>query len=485
MESFEYTGHWWLPEKPDRKLRGNLKFDPSSTARLTLNGQLFPMVDFSVNDLKEIPIIHGIIDGVAYTLQQCIALANYKNFGIGHTDIQILYIFRGQHFAAVEDIVFDEVTVSYPSLDDWIDHGKSDISISYEARDDSLALGRAHKISSLEELVYHIASVPFDPITFHSQEGQGVRIEYTLTRRLPGNDESSLSLKNRARLSVLPSQALPFFGTAERPGFYSKILYRLSYFLTLATGQINDAQSVCGTITASGSSQRVQVYVPTRIPKHSYYMQPLFALVDVQNDLSKYLTNWHTLFDRLWEVFDLYFRWNDDLYAGRLYHTTTDFLNMARALEAYHRRLYDKPYIDEAKYRRKKKKIIRAIRGTFGKDFGEKLVQDLAYGNSYSFAQRLRSICVEVLCDVSGALGEVLGDLDGFVRTVVDTRNDLTHMLENPGENAIRRDDLKSYHEFVTKMRILLRMCFLTEMEFPPALVSRLITENRKHENLM
>ena len=485
MESFEITGDWWLPEACDRKIRGKLAFNSIASSRLTLYGQLYPTVTFGLRNPKEIGFLHGEVDGVAFTLQGCYAIKSYLFSDVNETLVDVVYIYKGHHFREIDDIAFQSVTVSYPSLDDWIDHGKLKVSVNHSEGDSSRDRHLVRRITSLEEFGWHLANVPFEPVEFHSEDNLGTLFDYKLTRRLPLKDEDPAKWKRRACLKISPRQVAPFFGSDDYRGLADLIWFRLPNFLTLATGRVNDPQSITGTVSLSGFSRSVTVYRSTREPETGYYKQPLFALDDVKDDLSKYLTNWNRSYDKLWEVYELYFRWNYDLYHRRLYHTTTSFLNMARALEAYHRRLYDKPYICETTYKRKKKIVIKAIRDAFRKPFSEKLIQDLAYGNRYSFASRLDSICGEVLGDFEGLLGELFGDLEEFVRTVVDTRNRLTHVSEKPAKRAILDYDLKSLHEYVTKMRILLRACFLKEMEFPPDLVRRLMTENREHEDLM
>lgn len=486
MESFEVKGNWWLPEASDRKIRGTLSFDPTSTmGRLTLKGQMFSNIDFDPLNPREIAIVLGECDGVAYTLQQCYAIVTHRIYSIAKTVIDTVYIFKGEHFDNVEDIVFENVTVSYPSLDGWIDHAKLKSSVNRTDSDSSIARQLGRRISSLAELAFHVANVPFEPLDFHSEDNLGSKFDYKLTRRLPLRDEDPAKWKRRARLIISPRRVGPFFGSNEYCGLAELVLFRLPNFLTLATGRINDPQSIKGKVSRADVSQSVTIYRSTRAPETGFFMQPLFVLDDVKDNLSKYLSNWNIMYYKLWEVYDLYFRWNFDLYHGRLYHTTTSFLNMARALEAYHRRLYDKPYICEATYKRKKKKVIKTIRATFCKSFSDKLIQDLSYGNQYSFARRLKSILREVLGGLEGLHEELFGDLEIFVRTVVDTRNKLTHVSEEPSQYAIPDNDLKSLHEYVTKMRMLLRMCFMVEMEFPIDLVRRLMTENRKHENLM
>ena len=50
MEEFEYKGKWWLPEKPDEKLSGILKFHPVTGARLELVGSFIEFkADLKIN----------------------------------------------------------------------------------------------------------------------------------------------------------------------------------------------------------------------------------------------------------------------------------------------------------------------------------------------------------------------------------------------------------------------------------------------------
>ena len=78
MESFEVIGEWWLPDSSDKRLSGTLSFDPtSSMGNLRLNGQLFAVMDFGPTNPKEIPILLGEVDGVAYTLKQCYAVYSH------------------------------------------------------------------------------------------------------------------------------------------------------------------------------------------------------------------------------------------------------------------------------------------------------------------------------------------------------------------------------------------------------------------------
>lgn len=487
MECFEHMGYWWLPEyiESRKRIRGKLSFDPATGGRLRLYGQLYPSVDFSPLNPKEIGIIHGEIDGVAFTLQGCYAIESYLFSDVNETLVDAVYIYKGHHFKEIEDIAFQSVTVSYPYLDEWIDSNRFEVSVR-EKSDNGDEDGRAvRKLASLEELAFLLANVPFEPVEFYTEDDFDRRIHYSLTKSLPDKNAAPAEWKHRARISITPNEILPFFGDGSGNSYSEIVFVRLANFLTLATSRVNDPLSVWGTVSGTDAPSVVSVYCPTHEPESVGVRKMLFTFDDVKDDLSKYFSNWNRKYDNLQEVYDLYFRWNYDLHKGQLSHPTTQFLDMARALEVYHRRLYDEPYICKAEYKQKKKAVLELLRETFDEELSKKLVDDIGRGNLYSFSKRLESILNHILRDYTTLLELFLGDLHKFQRTVVDTRNDLTHILERPGKNAIDRFDIKIFHEYVTKTRLLLRMCFLVELKLSPDQVNRIMNRELDDHRLL
>ena len=62
----EMKGYWWLPETPDLRIGGTVKYDPSQGLSLDLFGALHPILSSERN--KAIPLIHGLEDGKEVTL---------------------------------------------------------------------------------------------------------------------------------------------------------------------------------------------------------------------------------------------------------------------------------------------------------------------------------------------------------------------------------------------------------------------------------
>jgi len=58
MDKFEYKGRWWLPDKPEKRISGTLRFTPNEGAILELIGSFKDTKD--INKMLEPEIILGI-----------------------------------------------------------------------------------------------------------------------------------------------------------------------------------------------------------------------------------------------------------------------------------------------------------------------------------------------------------------------------------------------------------------------------------------
>ena len=99
MESREYRGTWWLPERPDDDLRGKLTFSPDKGAILALEGRLLagPMDDRNPRRI-ETPIIHGLVGMQEFTLKDCFGSIEGLFVSSMTTLVGAKYVFLGGHF---------------------------------------------------------------------------------------------------------------------------------------------------------------------------------------------------------------------------------------------------------------------------------------------------------------------------------------------------------------------------------------------------
>jgi hypothetical protein len=116
MADLETRGQFWLPETPDQKVAGILRFTPGDGGRLELIGQL---VDPNVSAT---PRIVGTVGSVgAVTLDNCLPIS-HMGFGTGLSEQVFLVgvIFSGLEYEPDEQPVFDEVVVELRHLFDWM-----------------------------------------------------------------------------------------------------------------------------------------------------------------------------------------------------------------------------------------------------------------------------------------------------------------------------------------------------------------------------
>ena len=83
-----------------------------------------------------------------------------------------------------------------------------------------------------------------------------------------------------------------------------------------------------------------------------------FTFDDVKEELPELLKNWVEKSDKLWSVYDLFFK---SYYNHRL-DLRTYFLFLAQALEAYHRNLYGGVYKSMEEYASNREELNAAIK---------------------------------------------------------------------------------------------------------------------------
>jgi len=120
MKEFEYNGIWWLPNNPNKKISGILKFHPVEGATLDLNGSFKDIKDINSFSQPE-TILGNTSNAKIFTLYKCIE-NNIRLSMPGYlcSSFIVTIIFEGHHFKKEEDILFDSLSISYPYLEEWM-----------------------------------------------------------------------------------------------------------------------------------------------------------------------------------------------------------------------------------------------------------------------------------------------------------------------------------------------------------------------------
>lgn len=127
----EWTGHWWLPEQPDRTVPGVLRYDPDEGLRLSLIGGFEDRVmrEFGnggvavMEGSRSWPVILGVAENKEITLLGCYPVSS-KSYGIGldgphKQTVSALTALVGAHLEGEGDEVFTSTLVSVENLKRW------------------------------------------------------------------------------------------------------------------------------------------------------------------------------------------------------------------------------------------------------------------------------------------------------------------------------------------------------------------------------
>ncbi|GAB3422267.1 ApeA N-terminal domain 1-containing protein [Flindersiella endophytica] len=127
----EWTGHWWLPDEPDRAVPGVLRYDPDEGLWLSLIGgfedRVLRQLDgggVAVTDgTRTWSVIWGIAENKEITLFACFPISSISyGFGSGgphKQTISALTALVGVHLEGAEDEVFTSSLVSVENMNRW------------------------------------------------------------------------------------------------------------------------------------------------------------------------------------------------------------------------------------------------------------------------------------------------------------------------------------------------------------------------------
>ena len=352
----------------------------------------------------------------------------------------------GEHFQQVEDVKFSNLLVQYSYLNEWLGiHGfypasseDSDIVIRYKRPNSIRAAVRDYKINVLF----------------------GFETSYSII-------EPEVNFKQKVFVEIKPlKNSLLSFDE------YQEIVQSIQNFLSFALSKPVYPLDVGGKIHES-EKRLVKIYcdlcnIEQPSKKLSLSGQS-FSFREIAGRFEKILNLWFEKYETLKPVYDLYL---GALYNPQMY-LENEFLSMVQALEAYHRRKFDGKYLSDDDYSKVYSKLKNAIDNlTVEKSFKESLKAKLKYGNEYSLRKRLK----DLLSKFRDITKEFIANEDDFISKVVATRNRLTHLDKDLEDSA----GSEFLFEMTQKLRMILQMCILHELEFSEEEIKNVVRKAMK-----
>ncbi|MBI5960161.1 MAG: hypothetical protein HY866_15580 [Chloroflexi bacterium] len=461
MEEFEYKGLWWLPQSPDHQVAGTLKFHPVDGAVLETTG------DTLIRQDGVIETICGYTNkGDPVTLWKCIRSGETWAVGYVSSTYQVHVIFIGCHFEKYEDIVFDSISIRYTYLEQWF--GISGFSSDFKFSEKGERIGT--------EISYKL------PERFESRI-DNLNIAFYHRHRVVGDQFVDFHMNQATYVEITPDQPMHY------NDFQEDVIYHLRNFLSLGTGSailpivIIGKNKNCTMKISENESVPRDVYIfynpQGSILEEKRKIHPsekLFYFQDIADNFQTHLQNWFNKAEKLLPVFDLYF---GIFYIPSMY-IHLEFITLAQALETYHRRMYGGVYMPAEQYEPIRKALNEAIPTGLDDSHRSSIKHKIQYGYEYSLRTRLKHILKNVLAPYQQIVDRLIGNHGEFIGQLVDTRNYLTHYTEELEKVAIT--DPQKQYAFVQKMKLLIQLCFLVELDLPAETVNKLTTDNRKFQ---
>lgn len=457
-------GEWWLPDTPNRKVRGEAVYVPGEGTTLVLEGHLikgegqkFGSVKFINPDL----ILGFSTSGKEVTLRKCLQKGMRQSFfgDVEETTFRATMMMIGCHFLAEELVKFRGFTVQYANLNYWLNKK----GISTEVKDGAFLA----KYQQPEDTKIKVGDLA---------------VTFSLGNSI-SNDTESVHIVEKAFVRTWSDKEL---AADEHFQFLKRIQDFLTFAMLKPTLPLKIEAFTDSRIETFPDGKEfhepVEILYPVhaRIPKppRIYSHEMLFSLPLVESRIQDIVQKWIAKSDILQPVYDLYF---STLYNPNVY-SDFKFLTLAQAVETYHRRVYggkyqpDEQYLDGL-YRT----LVAAISSDIDKDFRDSLKNGkLRFANEYSLRKRLELLTAHIVEIVPLTFIEDGSRQKEFAQKVSDTRNYLTHYPPDLKEKAASTG--KEYYELSDRVKVLIEICILEELGFEAKAIHELVTKNRRYE---
>jgi len=459
IEKFEYDGIWWLPEKPDNKVSGKLKFHPVEGLKLQLIGSFKELKD--LNTFLQPLIILGITsNGKVITLYRCYESQSHMNVpGFLSSSFIASFAFLGCHFEKEEEIRFDFLSLNYSHLEEWT--GITGFQENW-------------KIDSKNHFKKYEVIYSF-PEKVEAKIGNlSISFDYNFT--WGGDKLKEVKLRHTTFIKIKPNKSLHFNN-------YQDVCYHIQNFLSLAIGKavfpiiIKGQSKRCSAKLQNGKViyKDIFIYYATNSffeASSKIYPNMLFTFRDISGKFESILKNWFEKAEMLKPVYDLYF---GTLYNPRMY-LQHQFLSIIQAVEAYHRRKFEGKYLSDEDY----EPIYNTFKDMTNKldaeaSFKDALINRLRYGNEFSLRKRLK----DLFADYHSITQNFIKDENNFINRVVDARNYLTHY----DKKLINIADGKDLYRITQKLKTILQICLLYELGFDGEEIKSLFLRNRRYKD--
>lgn len=459
--AFSLKGDWFLPETPDKRLSGEVSYNPDEGIHLELIG------DFKDKLLGYedgyYPTILGVVEGSRdISLFNCkIVSRGIVSYVKGSEMARPVMTFvvntmtDGWFFSSDKDVIAKTLYIEIDGLAEWLHvSGFSFNSLNINPE--------THNV----DLHYHLP----EPILFEYPVGCNSSFDFDIKNLSQSVFRTTFEITQRVRLKI-----------ETNLGFSIQDIYRIIYefqsFMMICTPGEPFVKSIC----FYNSDYSVPINDGTNIPRkitlfyHQHltvkerkweYMFMLIQYPIIKELFPSMILTWDKIYSDFEPAINLLveqIRDKDTFYDN-------DFLNLAQAAETIHDRINpNAKKMPKEEYDALKANILENVPKR-NKDLVKGLLQ---YGNKVSFTTRISDlieICPQSIVDV------FIPDKDTFIKEVRDSRNYYTHYELSNKKHVKRGYGLIILAE---RLQMLLVFVIMIHVGMDKTLLEKIITDKK------
>ncbi len=420
QKKIKFKGLWHLPGSDDM-VNGYLTYFPDSGTQLELLAVLGEENDRQYEHM----IIRGITsDGKKITPYKCFSLSrSFAAPGFRLSTYDVIFLFLGKHFLSTDELSFNNIVCRYRDFDNWLDiYGFTKIKYQEDTKE------AIHEYSQPEDLLFTISD--------------DLKCTFKFQTYMKGSTHASVAkIKQVCEVVLSPEKASSKFEDLFSRYLTFSGFLSLAYFANPLVEKVNlNIEAVSGK--GEKYFKKIEVYYQQDLLKKGYEKKNhrnyfLFGYKEVEQNFENILQRWFRAKDYVSPTIDGL----TETFIKREQAIEFKFLNVAHAIELYHRRT--KVNQSEPKEIHKKK-IIRIVEAV-GVEDGEWLKMKLEFSNEPTLSERLHELINEIPEKVKAALFK--DGASDFITTFKNTRNYYTHYSKNLEKKVLKSSALATLTE--------------------------------------
>lgn len=442
LNTFELAGQWWLPDRKEYPVSGQLTFSPDTGILLVLMNSLFPEGTPQVRHQRE------VILGLTPNGTKC-TLINNKTVGStafwsGNTTERWSgrFLFLGSHFPMFPAARFNSWMVHFANMEEW--KSSSPFKWNSDLQTDLYTFPESIDIS-IPSQKYQLSVLPQ---VNHRSSIYRIEMEHT------------------ENCVIEPEECQDFY-------WYWKRMRQIRNFLTLLMAAPTHLTEIVCTIKDEETDKiseycRLYFSQPSRRNEAIFQEFMLLTYPTIEHKFAGMLEKWLSNFERFEPLQDLFFGYVEkpDMYSYQ------SFLSLMQGLESYHRTTENGAYVSKEEYEDIATRLLNALPKGMNQDLRASLKSRIKYGNEYSLRRRLNLL----LQSIDPRLRDIVdGHHKQFVSKIVDDRNYLTHRDQETRPTEFSEQRL---YYFTEKLKTLVIILLLQELGLETELIHQAIIHN-------